>query len=333
VWRTVFISYAHAREDDAVAYRLANLIEAAGRRVWIDRLRLTQQGGGGLNQEIADAIGASCVVLLVQSGYSLASAYVQAENIHALTLGVPVLRIELERSSLPPTLMPLASAPFVPLHSTPRADWDRLTIEAMSELGIRLTLPARVDPLLKPTARVIRPAYSLLREAPEARRRAILERLLEARVLSPSNGYNSLSIAFLRLALGDFIGAAADAEQAVRALPQEGEAYYARALIAASAQPLRTMFDNKVQLALQDLARARRLSEPGAHVDVLTAIILSGHYLQIGKQPPAQPHQLMAMARGADKVLIPDELWRILDLLRVEDDHLRADIVRMTRPK
>lgn len=329
MWRRVFISYGHSREDDAVAYRVANLIQSAGRPVWIDRQQLRQQSGAGLNQEIEFAIRGACLVLLVQSSYSLASGYVQAENVHAMSLGVPILRVELEPCALPPALMPLVSAPTLRLHAHPPSTWDAALLDALSELGVRLRLPAQIDPVLKPTSRVIRPSYDRIRQASVSVRREILERLLLARKLYPSNGYNALSLALMRLALKDYAAALADAETAVRELPLEGEAYYTRALIGASAEPLKSMYDNRAVTLLQDLARARRLPEPGAHADVLSAIVLSEHFLANSKTPPALPEKLLEMARSKDRVLLPDELHRIVDHVPVSNPAVRAEIHRL----
>jgi hypothetical protein len=329
VLRHIFISYAHSREDDTIAFRIVNLIEAAGRRVWLDRLNLREQSGGSLNTKIAEAIASAHVLVLVQSGYALASAYVQAENICAMEVGIPILRIEVEPCALPPQLMPLSAHRGLRFHAEPRANWDRLVFEALSELGIRMNPPARFDPLITPSSRVVRPPYASFRGADAGVRRSILARLLEAMALSPANGYNSLSLAFIRLSLGDFAGAARDADEAVRLLPLEGEASYARALIAVAGGDLKTMFHNRAQEILQDLARARRLPDPGAHVDVLSAIVISGHYLANSKTPPAPPAQLLAMARQPEKCLYPDEIQRILDLVPVADPGLRAEIVRL----
>lgn len=329
--RHLFISYAHSREDDTVAFRLVNLIEAAGRRVWLDRLSLRQQWGGGLNQQVTDAIAKAHALVLVQSGYALASPYVQAENICAMSIGIPILRVEVEPCGFPPELMPLSAYKAVQFHTAPRANWDRLVFEALAELGIRMNLPVRFDPLITPTSRVVRPPYATFRTADAAVRRSILTRLLEAMNLSPSNGYNSLSLAFIRMSLGDFAGAAKDAEDAVRLLPLEGEAYYARALVAAASGDLKAMFHNRAQEALQDLARARRRPDPGAHVDILSAIIISGHYLANSKTPPAPPAQLLAMARQADRYLASDEIQRILDLVPVADQALRREIGAFVR--
>lgn len=324
--RHIFISYAHSREDDAIAFRLVNLIEGAGRRVWLDRLNMRKQSGAGLNQQVADAILQAQLVVLVQSGYALASPYVQAENISAMTVGIPILRVEVEPCAFPPQLMPLSAYRAVQFHMTPRANWDRAVFEALAEQGIRMDLPVRFDPLITPSSRVVRPPYATYRSADVAARQSILTRLLEAMNLSPSNGYNSLSLAFIRMSLGDFGGAARDAEEAVRLLPFEGEAYYARALVAAAGGDLKSMFHNRAQEVLQDLARARRLPDPGAHVDILSAVVISGHYLANSKTPPAQPAELLAMARKADRYVARDEIVRILDLVPVRDPALKAAI-------
>ena len=124
----------------------------------------------------------------------------------------------------------------------------------------------------------------------------------------------------------DYAAALVDAETAVRELPFEGEVYFARALITASAEPLASMYDNKAKSILQDLARARRLPEPGAHVDVLSAIVISEHFLANQKLPPAPVEQLLAMARGSDRALLRDELFRIVDHLPISNPSVRAGI-------
>lgn len=326
--RHIFISYAHSREDEAIALRLTHILETGGRRVWIDKRQLGDQAGGQLNSAIANAISVSHLLVLVQSGYALASQYVQAENIYAVSKDVPVLRIELEPTVLPQSLLPLASRPCVKLHLEPRASWDRCIVEGLSEQGVRLNIPARIDPLITTRSRVVRPGYSVLRNADAVARRAVLTRLTEAIALSPDNGYNALSLAFVRLSLRDLTGALADANRAISLLPDEGEAYYARALISASSQALKEMFHNRAVAALQDLAIARRLADPGVHVDVLSAVILDGHFLANSKTPPAQPKELIAMAQRPDRAFWPDEIHRLLDTIPVSAG-LRADIARL----
>lgn len=329
--RHLFISYAHSREDEEAAFRVAAILEAAGVAVWIDRMRLKSQTGVGLNEEIAAGLQGADAVVSIVSGYALASPYVQAELVFALERSLPVLRLELEPCALPGPLLPLGSSPRASLVGRPPDSWPGVVLAAVAELGVRVSTPETVDPLLSSDARAIRPSYRRLRDMNEAEWRTLTDRLVLARAISPGNGYNALSLALVRLVLRDFPGALADAEAAVRQLPSEGEAYYVRALVNAAARPLRELFDNQAQSVLQDLARARRLPNPGAHVDALTALVLEGHYVFNSKTPPAEPNALLGMAMQRDRVRVAEEIERVLDMVADGSEGLRREIAALAK--
>jgi hypothetical protein len=281
----VFISYAHSPPDERAAEFAADLANAAGLHPWIDRLRLQAATGQALNSEIAAAIRASRAVLLIASSTSYSSPYVRAEVSVALVSGLTVLRLEIEPVEPPDDLLPLRACRRIALHQLGRDTWPKVLIETLAAEGLKVRATGSMDPLLTADARVLRPSYRTLKLADETRWREFVGRLTAARTLNPGNGYNALSLAMLRLFLKDSPRAIEAAEAAVRELPREPDAYFALALARASSQPLRTAFHADVEAMLQDLARARRLNNPRAHVDCLSAIIVSAPYLPNGLTP------------------------------------------------
>jgi hypothetical protein len=119
------------------------------------------------------------------------------------------------------------------------------------------------------------------------------------------------------------------AEVAVRDLPREPDAYFAFSLARAAAQPLRTAFHADIEAMLQDLARARRLERPRAHVDCLSAIIIAEHYLPNRLLAPIEPVRLVKMASAEDRWRDAEEIERVLDTLVVTSSELRSAIQRL----
>jgi hypothetical protein len=325
----VFISYAHAPADERAADFAADLANAAGLYPWIDRLRLRATTGEALNTEIAEAIRGSRAVMLVASSVSYASPYVRSEVSHALVCGVPVIRLEIEPVEPPDELLPVRSCRRVRLHQLGRDNWPSALIDSLATTGLKVRTPTAIDPLLTADARVLRPSYRMLKKADEARWREYVERLTAARALNPANGYNALSLAMLRLFLKDAPRAIEAAEVAVRDLPREPDAYFAFGLARAAAQPLRTAFHADIEAILQDLARARRLERPRAHVDCLSAIIVAEHYLPNRLSAPIEPMRLVEMASAEDRWRDAEEIERVLDTLVVTSSELRAAIQRL----
>lgn len=326
----VFISYVHAPADERVAGFAVDLAASAGLYPWIDRLRLAAATGQALNAEIAAAINASQALLLIASSTSYASPYVRAEASHALTHGIPVLRLEVEPVEPPNDLLPLRSCPRLELHQLSQDAWPAALLAALATLALKVRAPDSIDPLLTADARVLRPSYRTLKGADEARWREYVGRLTTARALNPANGYNALSLAMLRLFLNDADRAIEAAEAAVRDLPREPDAYFALALARAAAEPLRSTFHGTIETMLQDLARARRLQRPRAHVDCLSAIIIAEHYVLNRLTPPIEPMRLVNLAGGNDRWRDGEEIERLLDTLVISDASLRAAVHRLS---
>ncbi|MBN8608711.1 MAG: hypothetical protein J0L81_17470 [Caulobacterales bacterium] len=78
----------------------------------------------------------------------------------------------------------------------------------------------------------MRPPYLRLKGSNAAAWASAQARLIEAQAPAPTNGYTALSLALLRAFLGEAASAQADAETALRHLPNVADAYYAAALAA-----------------------------------------------------------------------------------------------------
>lgn len=96
----VFISYARA--DSSFAQELKKKLEQANISAWLDQDLL--QPGEDWRKEIDTAIQGSFALIAVMTPHAFESKYVTYEWAYALGLGIKVIPIMLERTSLHPRL-------------------------------------------------------------------------------------------------------------------------------------------------------------------------------------------------------------------------------------
>src|SRR5579871_3505943 len=128
-----FISYTSRDRERVLA--LADTLEAAGIRVWLDRRDLV--GGRTWDASIVDAITNCTVFALTCSAASLASPNVQQEVRLAWEEQKPILPLLLEQVSNPRELRyPLAGRQWVELLDRPEAAWLPDVLRALASLGV-----------------------------------------------------------------------------------------------------------------------------------------------------------------------------------------------------
>src|SRR5438876_11586152 len=129
----VFVSYTSAERERALA--LADALEGAGIRVWIDRREIV--GGSSWNASIVDAITHCTAFALTCSARSLASPNVQQEVRLAWEERRPILPLRLEAVSIPRELRyPLAGRQWVDLLDRPEDAWLPDVLRALAGFGI-----------------------------------------------------------------------------------------------------------------------------------------------------------------------------------------------------
>jgi hypothetical protein len=132
---TPYIFLSYTTPDRTRVLALADRLEAAGMRVWVDRRSLV--GGSSWDASIVDAISRCAVFVLTCSAISLASPNVQQEVRLAWEEQRPVLPLLLERAEIPRELRyPLAGRQWVELLDRPDDAWLPDVLRALAGLGV-----------------------------------------------------------------------------------------------------------------------------------------------------------------------------------------------------
>ncbi len=313
---TCFISYARRPLDEAALNLVRNILDCAGVSYWWDG-HLTRKDAEGLNSEIARAIDEARVVIVLASSQSLSSSYCQAEIIYALSHDKQAVRVEVEPSALPGKLLPLASMRSVAWHDPPPPDFAANFVAALAAEGIDASgVSVGIDHIGNPNAAIVRPKYSELKDAGPDKLREIVRRLNQAVQLNPANPFNHLSLAFIWLHQRDAPRALSAARQALNQLQHEPDAHYAEALALCIQNPPHLRSKTEVEAILSRLAVARRLQGAAAHIDLLSALVISNYYLPRYLKPPAHPDHLLARGRSAGR-FDPEENGRTFDIERL----------------
>jgi hypothetical protein len=316
-----FISYARRPLDERVLAHVVHLLGRAGVSYWWDGL-LDHKEGAGLNDEVSRHIAAADVVLVLASSQSLSSDYCQAEIVRSLQTDKRVVRIDVEPySHLPHPLLPLASVPAVAWDErAPHVFASRLA-EALAACGIdihRAAAPlaegAAPHPIDNPNATLIRPKYRELRGMGADTWRKCVQRVNQATALNPQNGYNHLSLAFLWLYSRDPARSLDSARVALGLLAREPDAHYAEALALCIQGPAIKRSRSEAEAILRRLAAARALPGAGAHIDLLSALVIANYYLPKYIPPPAAPDALLRRGLEVCERQDLDENVRVLDL-------------------
>ncbi|HEY7909835.1 MAG TPA: AAA family ATPase, partial [Thermomicrobiales bacterium] len=138
----VFVSYASG--DRARALPVAEALERAGIRVWIDREGI--HGGANYGEEIAEAIKGAVALVLMASAASLASRNVKQEIALAWDFERPYLPLLLEPVTIPTDVRYwLTAAQWIEVLDTPAAQWLPAVLTALAPLGIAPSLPQQED--------------------------------------------------------------------------------------------------------------------------------------------------------------------------------------------
>lgn len=136
----VFISYAS--HDRPVVLRIAEHLEAAGVKVWMDRSNI--EGGAKWAEEIVTAIEAAPVVVLMCTDASMRSWAVKQEIQLAGESRKPLLPIILERTSFPAQMkFFLAGLQWIEVLDRPAAVWLPQILQALSLVGVAFPVEAR----------------------------------------------------------------------------------------------------------------------------------------------------------------------------------------------
>jgi hypothetical protein len=233
--------------------------------------------------------------------------------VYALEHDKPLVRIDAEPFSLPPELLPLASARTAVWHATAPGVFEASLVLALAENGIDATAALTAtggtadEVLYHPGAALIRPSYTVLaQEGPDAWREHV-RRLNQAAALNPQNPYNELSLAFLWIYQRDAARALNSARKALDGLQREPCAHYAEALALCLQSPPQNRTKEETEGILRRLAVARRLPAAGAHIDLLSALVIANYYAPKFLTPPAPPGQLLAQGLAAGRRFDPGE--------------------------
>jgi hypothetical protein len=320
-----FLSYSHTPLDQSALRQVREILSEAGVSYWFDG-RLQNQQGGALNSEIASEILAAEVIVAIASSQYVSSTYCQAEVIFALERDKQLLRVNAEPYELPPALLPLASRPAVNCFGVETQEFARGFVAALARYGIDASgALASASPAHgysnfdQPDAALIRPAYSVLKSTPPSALLDIERRLIHAQAANPQNGYNHLSLAFLWLFKGDAGRALEAARKAAGLLGNQPDAHFAEALALCGAERPKQRSREEVENILRRLAIARRLPKAGAHIDLLSAIVIANYYLPNYLTPPAAPGDLLQRGMSAGVLFNKDEVLRVLDTEPVLD--------------
>jgi non-specific serine/threonine protein kinase len=139
----VFLSYASADRERAL--RLADLLEAQGIAVWIDRKSIA--GGTSWSAEIVRGIRGCAVLAVACTPAAVSSPNVQQEIQLAWETRRPILPLLLQPIELPDSVRyALAGRQWIEVFDRPDGDWLGSALRALATLG----LPARPATALPP---------------------------------------------------------------------------------------------------------------------------------------------------------------------------------------
>src|SRR5438552_3549217 len=139
----VFLSYTSVNRERALA--LADVLEAAGVSVWVDRRSIA--GGSSWDAAIVDGITHCTVFALTCSPASLASPNVQQEVRLAWEEQRPILPLLLEQVTIPAELRyPLAGRQWAELMERPGEGWLPDVSRGPARLGLGLGAPRAAGP-------------------------------------------------------------------------------------------------------------------------------------------------------------------------------------------
>src|ERR1700738_3682882 len=137
----VFLSYASADREKAL--HIADLLEAHGLSVWIDRKSIA--GGTSWSTEIVRGIKGCTVFLVACSPAAAASPNVQQEIQLAWENHRPLVPLLLESTHFPETMeYALAGRQWVEVLDRPEDTWLAVVLRALSGLGVQRQAPAAV---------------------------------------------------------------------------------------------------------------------------------------------------------------------------------------------
>jgi non-specific serine/threonine protein kinase len=146
----VFLSYASADRERAL--HIADLLEANGIAVWIDRKSIV--GGASWSAEIVRGVKDCAALVILCSASSLASRNVQQEVQLGWESDRPILPVLLERTPLPEAIeYALAGRQWVEILDRTEQIWLTDTLRALARLGIQpKAAPSNRAPPLGPDA-------------------------------------------------------------------------------------------------------------------------------------------------------------------------------------
>jgi hypothetical protein len=133
-------------------------------------------------------------------------------------------------------------------------------------------------------------------------------------MISPHNAYNQLSLAFVWLFQRDATRSLQAARKALDQLQREPDAHYAEALALCVSCPAENRSRLEVEAILRRLAVARRLPNAGAHIDLLTALVIANYYSPRYLTPPASPDEMLVQGLSPGRRFDSSENMRVIDL-------------------
>jgi len=147
----VFLSYASADRERALA--LADALEGAGVRVWLDRRSIA--GGTSWNAEIVRGIQ-DCAALLLTSAAAVRSRNVQRELQFAVEFDRAILPVRLEATEYPAEMRyALAGVQWVDVLDRPASDWLADVPQALARVGIPGAAAVPVIPAPSPPSATV----------------------------------------------------------------------------------------------------------------------------------------------------------------------------------
>jgi len=314
-----FLSYARAVLDQTALSQIQSALKSADISYWFDG-HLISKEGTLLNEEIAREILTAQVIVVFASAQYFSSRYCQAEAAYASQVDKNIIRIEVEPYEMPPSALPLSSLPFIKWHSISWHEFLVSFVTALARFGIDAS-KSLISPEVsqyysiidQADAALVRPNYFVLKSSHADALRDCERRLTDAQRANPGNGYNYLSLSYISLYRGDSARALDLARRAVNIIGSLPDSHFAEALaLCAMRNPLRRSRDD-VEEILRRLAIARRLPKSGAHIDLLSAIVIANYYLPNYLTPPALPEELLKRGLSSQVPFNKSEVSRVLE--------------------